>query len=158
MTLVWTRVDQKLIHGQIAVAWVPHLSIDAVVISDGDTAEDPWTQKVMLMGLPPEVQEVRFVAPARAAALLAGEEWAARRVLLIFREVEGALEAVRSGLRLTRLNLGNQAARPDVPSLRLTDAFYVSERERSGLSDLMELGLEVMLQALPTDKAVKWVP
>jgi mannose/fructose/N-acetylgalactosamine-specific phosphotransferase system component IIB len=160
VTLVWTRVDQKLIHGQIAVAWVPHLSIDAVVVGDSDAADDPWVQKVMTMGLPPEVTETRFVAPAGLADLLAGGEWASRRVLVIFKDIDGVMEAVRGGLRLTRLNLGNQAARPGGlgGGRRLTDAFYVSDRDVAGLAELSGLGLEVQVQAVPAEKAVAWKP
>lgn len=158
MTLIWTRVDQKLIHGQIAVAWVPHLSIDAVVVSDNDTAGDLWVQKVMMMGLPPEVVETRFIAPARLAALLAGEELSSRRVMVIFKDIGGVLEAVESGLRLDKLNLGNQVCRPAGHDIRLTDAFYADKRELAALSELRRAGLDVILQSVPSEKAVRWRP
>lgn len=158
MTLIWTRVDQKLIHGQIVVAWVPHLSIDAIVVSDADTAEDPWVQKVMMMGLPPEVRVTRFITPAQLAELLDGDDLSSRRVMVIFKDIEGVLEAVEAGLHLERLNLGNQACQPAYHGIRLTDAFYASEREVAELSELRGTGLEIILQAVPAEKAVKWVP
>lgn len=158
MTLVWTRVDQKLIHGQIAVAWVPHLDIDAIVVSDSDAAEDPWVQKVMMMGLPPEVRVTRFTAPTHLAELLADGELSPRRVMVIFKDIDGVLEAAGAGLRLDRLNLGNQACRPDGRDIRLNDVFYLSESDLAGLSDLLDRGLEVILQAVPAEKAVKWLP
>ena len=160
MTLVWTRVDQKLIHGQITVAWVPHLAIDAVVVSDSDTAEDPWVQKVMMMGLPPEVRVTRFTAPANLAEILADEELLARRVLVIFKDIGGVTAAAEAGLRLERLNLGNQACQPANRDIRLTDAFYASEDDLAGLSGLLvdNINLEVILQAVPAEKAVKWHP
>ena len=159
MTLIWARVDQKLIHGQIAVAWVPHLDIDAIVVSDSDAAEDPWVQKVMMMGLPPEVSVTRFTAPANLAALLDGDDLSSRRVMVIFKDIDGVLEAAEAGLRLDRLNLGNQACRPAEHHIRLTDAFYASEHDLTGLSELLaDMGLEVILQAVPAEKAVKWLP
>ena len=160
MTLVWTRVDQKLIHGQITVAWVPHLSIDAIVVSDSDTAEDSWVQKVMMMGLPPEVRVARFTAPANLAELLADDELSARRVMVIFKDINGVLAATGAGLQLDRLNLGNQACQPAGHDIRLTDAFYASESDLDGLAELLldNTGLEVIIQAVPAEKGVRWAP
>jgi len=158
VTLIWTRVDQKLIHGQIAVAWVPHLAIDAIVVSDSDTAEDPWVQKVMMMGLPPEVRITRFITPANLPEVLAEDDLSPRRVMVIFKSIEGVLEAVEAGLHLECLNLGNQACKPASHDIRLTDAFYASQQEMAELSSLLDTGLEIILQAVPAEKAVRWAP
>ena len=158
MTLIWTRVDQKLIHGQISVAWVPYLDIDAIVVSDQDSAEDVWAQKVMMMGLPPEVSLIRFTAPDHLSRLLESQELSSRRVLVIFRNLEGVLEAVHSGLRLERLNLGNQAPQGPNPNVRLAESFYARGRDLDLLAELRGRGLEIVLQAVPNGKAVRWTP
>jgi PTS system mannose-specific IIB component len=159
VTLVWTRVDQKLIHGQVVVAWVPRLKIDAIVVSDQDTAEDPWSQKVMLLGLPPEIQVALFTSPDKLADLLAEKRLASRRVLVLFKNLSGFLDAVGAGLRPTVLNLGNQASQPPDQSIRLTDSFYASLKELADLSSLARSsGLEVILQAVPAGKAIMWKP
>lgn len=158
MTLIWTRIDQKLIHGQVSVAWVPRLNIDAIVVTDQDTAADPWAQKVMLMGLPPEVRVARFVPPTQLAGLLAEAEMASRRVLVLFKSLEGFLEAAAAGFYPVRLNLGNQAGQPPERDIRLSDCFYASSRDLRDLSVLSRAGLEVVIQAVPTGKPVKWKP
>ncbi len=159
MALVWTRVDQKLIHGQVVVAWVPCLKIDAIVVSDQDTAEDSWSQKVMLMGLPPEIQVTLFTSPEKLAGLLAEKRLTARRILVLFKNLSGFLDAVEAGLRPTVLNLGNQACQPPDQNIRLADSFYASLKELDGLSSLARSsGLEVILQAVPAGKAVMWRP
>ncbi len=158
MTLIWTRIDQKLIHGQVSVAWVPRLNIDAIVVSDEDTAADPWTQKVMMMGLPPEVRVARFVAPAQLASLLSEAEMTSRRVLVLFKNLTGFLEAAGAGFHPARINLGNQAGQPPDRGIRLSECFYISPRDLRGLSALTRDGLEVVIQAVPTGKSVKWTP
>ncbi len=156
MTLIWTRVDQKLMHGQISVAWVPHLAIDAIVVADNDSVEDLWAQKVMRMGLPPEVALIRFTTPDQLVQVLDDEELLGRRVMVIFRSLEGVLEAVCSGLDLARLNLGNQARQGPDQNIRLAESFYVRCRDLDGLARLQRQGLEVLLQAVPSGKAVRW--
>lgn len=158
MTLVWTRVDQKLIHGQVSVAWVPYLGVDAIVVSDSDTYEDSWAQKVMMMGLPPEVRCAYFTLPSLVADLLAGDELRSRRVMVIFKSLKGVFEAAEAGLRLETLNLGNQYGDVQPESIRLADSFYASRRDLADLARLQRAGLEVVLQAVPAGKAVKWRP
>ncbi len=158
MTLIWTRVDQKLIHGQVSVAWVPYLRVNAIVVADPDTVDDPWAQKVMMMGLPPEVQLTSFAPPGRLAGLLGGREMELHRVLVLFKDLEGVLEATEAGLRLDSLNLGNQACQPPEQSIRLTETFYACRRDLEGLARLQRGGLEVVLQAVPSDKVVRWQP
>ena len=156
MTLIWTRVDQKLIHGQVSAAWVPHLAVDAIVVSDHDSADDPWAQKVMMMGLPPEVTVTLFCPPEKLPEVMDSQELQAHRVLLLFKDLQGVLEAVGSGLRLRRLNLGNQACQIPDRDLRLADSFYACRRDLEELARFQRDGLEVIVQSVPSGKAVKW--
>lgn len=156
MTLVWTRVDQKLIHGQVSVAWVPHLAVDAIVVAAPEIVGDTWAQKVMMMGLPPEIRLAGFSYPDRLSDLLNGIDYRDRRVLVIFKDIEGVLEAVASGLHLERLNLGNQACQHPQVDVRLADTFYASPDELKELGRLQKCGLEIILQALPAGKAILW--
>lgn len=158
VTLVWTRVDQKLIHGQISIGWVPHLAIDAIVVAAPDIVGDTWAQKVMMMGLPPEVRLAGFSYPDKLAELLEAAEYRDRRVMVIFKDIEGVLEAVSSGFKLERLNLGNHASQYPDADVRLADSFYASSEELEELGRLQRGGLEVLLQALPTGRAVHWKP
>ncbi|UQZ88514.1 hypothetical protein C4J81_04555 [Deltaproteobacteria bacterium Smac51] len=159
VTLVWTRIDQKLIHGQISLAWVPHLKIDAIVVADTEMKDNPKGQRFMKMGLPPEIKATFFVDPRFITETLEMNELSRRRVLLLFRDMEGLCAAVNSGLSLSKVNLGYHACTPLDPVVtRLGDAFYVCERDMAGLCELYTSGLEIILQTIPSDKAVRWVP
>ncbi|MDL2227208.1 PTS sugar transporter subunit IIB [Deltaproteobacteria bacterium OttesenSCG-928-M10] len=63
-----------------------------------------------------------------------------------------------AGLRLKTLNLGNQCCEGEPETIRLADSFYVSRHDLAGLTRLQMAGLEVVLQAVPAGKAVKWRP
>ena len=158
MTLVWTRVDQKLIHGQVSVAWVPYLGADAIVVTDYDTCDDLWGQEVMAMGVPPEVRDTYFTSPPLLAGLLASDELKSRRVMVIFSNLEGVLEAAEAGFVLDTLNLGNQCSDGQPDTIRLAESFYVNCQDMIGLTRLHMAGLEIILQAVPAGKAVKWRP
>lgn len=159
MTLVWARIDQKLIHGQIAMAWVPHLNIDAIVVADREMLANPRGQRFMKMGLPPEIRATFFVDPADLPATLEHKDLQGRRVLLLFKDVEGLMASAAAGLSLTKINLGYHAcAAGEALAIRLGQTFYLGEDDLAGLSRLHEEGLEVVLQSIPAEKAVRWSP
>jgi len=159
VTLVWSRVDSKLIHGQIAAAWVPYLKAEVIVVADGDTAGDSTAQRIMRLGLPPEISQAHFRPLAGLAEFLAGPELAEKRVLLIFKSLADALEAVAAGLDLGLLNLGNQLDRLSRDlGRRLSETFFARPEELADLARLQGRGLSVILQSVPTARSVRWRP
>jgi PTS system mannose-specific IIB component len=159
LTLVWSRVDSKLIHGQIVAAWVPYLKAEVIVVANADTAGDLRAQKIMCLGLPPEISQAYFHSLQGLAEFLGGPELAGKRVLLIFKSLADALEAIDAGLDLAELNLGNQAEQPPLnQGQRLAETFYARREELEALARLERRGLAVVLQSVPTSKSVKWRP
>lgn len=158
MTLIWTRVDQKLIHGQVSLGWVPYLGINAMVVADAGTATDAWAQKIMMLGLPPEIELTSFAPPDRLVEVLGDEQFQTRRVMVIFKDLEGALAALAGGLCLDLLNLGNQVCRRPDQDIRLGEAFFAGRRELDWLAKFQQGGLEVVIQSVPNGRAIRWRP
>ena len=40
MSVVLARVDERLIHGQVALAWLKKYTIDLVIVVDDESAKD----------------------------------------------------------------------------------------------------------------------
>ena len=159
MTLVWSRVDSKLIHGQIAAAWAPYLKAEVIVVADDDTAGDPQAQRIMRLGLPPEVSQAHFRPLPGLAEFLSGPDLADKRVLLLFKSLADALEAAQAGLELRELNLGNQLDHLSCQEgQRLAETFFARREEVAALARLARLGLKVIIQAVPAAKRAKWRP
>lgn len=51
MGKTFIRVDDRLIHGQIAVAWAQTLSVQEIIAFDDQTASNKMLQQIMLMGV-----------------------------------------------------------------------------------------------------------
>lgn len=45
--ILLTRVDNRLVHGQVGVTWVRHLGANLIVVADDETAQDALAQKLM---------------------------------------------------------------------------------------------------------------
>lgn len=53
--LVLTRIDDRLIHGQVMTAWIKNKKADQVVIVDDGTANDEYMIEVLEMAIPEEI-------------------------------------------------------------------------------------------------------
>lgn len=157
MTVIWTRVDEKLIHGQVVVAWVPHLNIDTIIIADQDTKNDDWSKNIMKLSIPPEIQTIIFTCPSQVAEILKDEALVLLRILILFKSIESFIAATEAGFQPGLINLGNQACQSSGECIRLTDTFYVTDMELATLaSQQRSKGLQVILQSVPNGQAVQW--
>jgi mannose/fructose/N-acetylgalactosamine-specific phosphotransferase system component IIB len=146
------RIDERLVHGQVLVGWVPHLGARRVVVADDEAAGNPLARAAMTLALPPGVTAA--VDPLRSV------DWEALArapdpLLLVMRDVESAERAVAAGLTPAQaavVNVGNvhysQGRRKVTPSVFLTSA------ELDGLRRLEAAGFRVEARAVPLDAPV----
>ena len=48
------RIDERLIHGQIAIKWSRHTGVDSIVVANDHAAANVMIQKSLKMAAPPE--------------------------------------------------------------------------------------------------------
>lgn len=53
--LVLTRIDDRLIHGQVMTAWIKQKNAVQVVVADDEVAEDDFMINVLEMAVPDEI-------------------------------------------------------------------------------------------------------
>ncbi len=146
------RVDERLVHGQVLVGWVPHLGTRRVVVADDEAARSPLARAAMTLALPPGVDaRVEPVASVDWAELAASTE----PVLVVLRDVAEAERAFAAGLTPERapvMNLGNvhytQGRRKVTPSV------FLSGAELDGLRRLASAGFRVEARAVPLDAPI----
>lgn len=145
--IVLSRIDSRLIHGQVIEAWLPHLKVGRLVVADDEVAKDALASAAMTLAVPPQV-EVRM-APVAALdyAALAQD---GVRTLLLFRDVQGALVARGRGLPAGPLNVGNVHAGPGREAL--SRSVFLTYQEKLDLEHLRREGMDVVIQAVPGEK------
>ncbi len=147
--IVLTRIDNRLIHGQVIEAWVPHLKVRRLVVADDTSAGDPMARAVMTMAVPQEVDVVLEPVGGLDFAAMARD---AVPTMVLFRDVAGVVSARAHGLPTGPLNLGNVHAGPG--RVALSRSVYLSADDRSSLATLQGQGMLVTAQAVPSEKPV----
>lgn len=147
--IVLTRIDNRLIHGQVIEAWLPYLGIKRLVVVDDAAAADPLTRAAIGLAVPQGI-EVRLL-PMGGADFAALQRDAVRTLVLV-REVAHAVTARERGLPSGPLNVGNVHAGP--ARAAISRSVFLSEAERQQLLGLAASGMTISVQAVPTDVPV----
>jgi len=158
LSLAWIRVDDRLIHGQVLLAWGPALSPDRYAVVDDMLAHDPFQSALLAAttgGLPVDVLSEADVA-SRLVALAAGPE-------STFVLVRGLPEAARLAAALDRagrppalINVGGLHYSPGKE--RVHDAVYLDPADRAALAELARLGVRVIVQDVPATRPMDAPP
>jgi PTS system mannose-specific IIB component len=144
--IVTSRIDSRLIHGQVVEAWVPHLKVARLVVADDAAAADPLAKVAYGLAVPPGVELV--VAPVAQVdfARLAAD---GVRTLVLFRDVSSAVAGRAAGLPTGPLNVGNVHAGPGRVSV--SRSVFLDDGDQRALAALRSGGMEVSLQAVPSE-------
>jgi mannose/fructose/N-acetylgalactosamine-specific phosphotransferase system component IIB len=141
------RVDNRLVHGQVVEAWLPHLKVARVVVADDESAKSPLVRAAMALAVQDNVQvQILPLSEVDFAALALDEP----RTLLLLRDVNALVGAVARGLRPERVNLGN--VHFGTGRKLVTASVFLTDAEAEVLAQLETSGIDVEVRAVPTDK------
>ncbi len=148
MTLVLARVDQRLVHGQVVVGWVPTLDVERILVVDDEIAGDDWERDMVTAAAPPGV-EVEVISSIEAPGKL---EEDSGRTLLLVRSLETMLTLVREGCFRDEINIGGLHARPG--ARRFLDYVYLTEEDVAALEELEKAGIRLRACDVPGNPTV----
>jgi PTS system mannose-specific IIB component/fructoselysine and glucoselysine-specific PTS system IIB component len=152
MPIVLSRVDDRLVHGQVVIGWGRPLAIELIVLVNDAVAASPWEQDLYRMAVSPDI-EVQFITVAAASPRLREWQGGPRRVLLLTGDIPtmAALHAAAPSV-VHRINLGGVHHRPGrrerLPYL------YLADDELRDLLALEAGGADIQAQDLPTSSPV----
>ena len=151
MAIVLARVDDRLLHGQVVVAWRRVLAFDTVYVIDDGVAGDPYLVDTLRLAAPSDLQ-VRALSVVEATAALADPP--SGRAILLFKTPQAALALVEAGVSLPGLNVGNLAW--GAGRKRVQRSIALSAEEAEVLERLSARGVQVTFQQAPEERAVGW--
>jgi PTS system mannose-specific IIB component len=153
MGIILTRIDSRLIHGQVLEAWVPYLKADCIVVANDAAACTPLQRMIMQAAVPSDIR-LEIGTLDEVAALLLLPELARRRTLLLFASSDDALRACRLGIGFARLNLGNMHAAEGKSRYSCTIA--LDQHDIDNLRAVEAAGVTIVSQCVPADREQGW--
>jgi len=149
MPPILIRIDDRLIHGQVVEAWIPHLKAERVVVACEAAANDETQQALMRLALPDAV-DLQILPPAAAAAYLGSAACGSARTLVLVPSPREALALLDGGLAFQTLNVGG--LHYSAGRIQLGRVIFLSEEDRQTLRELSKRGVTLEGRAVPSDR------
>ena len=148
MPLLLARIDDRLIHGQVAHGWGSALHPTLLAIVSDSLRRDPDRADLYLFAVP-EGARGRVVSVAEALLPAFRDEVDAERTILLFASPNDALRLLEGGFDLRELNLGGLHHAPG--RREVLPYVYLSEADREQLRAVQRRGVRVYAQDLPSN-------
>ncbi len=146
MKLVLTRIDDRLLHAQVALGWVGALSPDVVIVADDKLSADGRQVPLLRMSLPAEV-ELLVAGVEESAGLLKEDVAGARKCILVLRTPADAVRLVEAGVKVAAVNVGGMHFAEG--KARLLPYVFVDGNDAKALRWLASRNVELTAQDVP---------
>ena len=147
------RVDDRLIHGQVAVMWSKELGIQRIIVASDKIAANDIQANALKMAAPAGVKAA--VLPiGKAVEILKDPRAEGMKILVISNNPEDLLEVagqIDEKPVLNVANYGRIGGGPLASKTKISESVYVTDGDKEVFKKLAQLGLELIHQPLPSD-------
>lgn len=148
------RVDDRLIHGQVAMTWTKQLAVQGIVVANDEAANDNTQKMALKMAVPGGIKSL--IKPVDEAIRILNNPKASRmRILVLTRTVKDALKIRQSVGEIGFLNVGNTGRFDGIDvseKLVLTPTIMLTKAEQQALKELVALDPKTCMQQVPNDE------
>ncbi len=145
------RIDDRLIHGQVANRWATGLHASRIMVIDDQVANDPVQKAALRMAAPSGIA-TSIITEAKAIANIQADKYANQRVLLVVKRPKVLLDLLDAGLSFDKINIGNMSNRPETTQVK--KSVSLTEQELADIKALLARGVSVSAVMVPDDPDV----
>ena len=143
-----TRIDDRLLHGQVAFTWTPALGADCILIANDKVAKDEFMK--MTLGLAkPAGTKLLIKSLDDSATFLNDERSNHLKVLLLVNSVKDAYAMVNGVPEIKSVNFGG--LRTKEGTRLISKAIAVNDDDITIIREMLSKGIELEIRQVPTD-------
>ena len=102
--VVLTRIDDRLLHGQVVVSWIPFVNANEVIVLDEDNAKDEFMKELILLSSPHDVKTHVFTNE-EAVEYLKGPS-NGEKIIILVKEISNIKNLLDNNINVGTINLG----------------------------------------------------
>lgn len=149
MTVQLFRIDDRLIHGQVVIGWANHLKTNRIVLCDEEIQSNGWEKELYLSCVPNNLKAVIYGLDD-TLDYLSNNKSSDDKTIVLVKGPEVARKLLDRGYTPENINIGG---------IHFADSrhkylsyLYLNESEVSDLEYIMEKGIKIYCQDIPTGK------
>lgn len=154
MDIRLARIDDRLIHGQVATVWSKQTAINRILVVSDEVAADPLRRFLLREAAPPGIT-VNVLTVEKMIQLFFSNLLANEKVMLLFTRPQDVAALVRKGVTLTSLNIGGM--RFIAGKRMITNFISLDEGDIQTFYYLANQGITLDVRKVPSDRQVNLI-
>lgn len=144
------RVDDRLLHGQVAVSWTRYFKVDVILVANDHLITDKDMQVAFKLATPAGIV-LSMKSLQGAVNVINNPKHAARKIMVITKDLNDAkfiCENTKGAIKdilLGGLRNGEEKKQIDMNS-------YMSDQDIQVMDELEKKGYQIYMQSVPTSK------
>lgn len=146
-----TRIDDRLIHGQVVTAWIKVYPINHILILDDELYKNALMLRIYKAAAPIGVK-VLLMSVEEGIEFLLGSEKKGENIMVLVKTPEVIEAIMDSGFEISKVILGGMGANDK--RKRFNRNISASPQEVDTFRRIIEKGAKIVYQLVPNDKEV----
>ncbi|KGD74988.1 PTS mannose transporter subunit IIAB [Tatumella morbirosei] len=152
MVIGLARIDDRLIHGQVATRWTKETNVTRIIVVSDEVAADQVRKTLLTQVAPPGVT-AHVVDIAKMLRVYNNPKYAGQRVMLLFTNPTDVERVVEGGVKITSVNIGGMAFRQG--KTQVNNAVSVDQKDIEAFKKLNARGIELEVRKVSSDQKLK---
>lgn len=144
--ILLTRIDNRLVHGQVGVTWTMTLGANLIVVADDIVAQDKLQQQLMEVTAQSSGAGIRFFTLQKTIDVIhkAADR---QKIFIVVRTPAEVKTLIEGGVPIKEVNVGNMHF--DKGKKQLSKKVYVNDKDLEDLRAIRDMGIDVYIQDVP---------
>jgi len=152
MVIGLARIDDRLIHGQVATRWTKETNVTRIIVVSDEVAADTVRKTLLTQVAPPGVT-AHVVDVAKMIRVYNNPKYARERVMLLFTNPTDVERVVEGGVNIKSVNIGGMAFRQG--KTQVNNAISVDSADIEAFRKLNARGIELEARKVSNDPKLK---
>lgn len=152
MKIGLARIDDRLIHGQVATRWTKETNVSRIIVVSDEVAKDQVRKTLLTQVAPPGVT-AHVVDVDKMVRVWNNPKYGRDRVMLLFTNPTDVLRLVEQGVEIKTVNIGGMAFRQG--KTQVNNAVSVDEKDIAAFRKLNERHIELEVRKVSSDPKLK---
>lgn len=146
--ILLTRIDNRLIHGQVGVTWTMTLGANLILVPDDEVAENPLQQQLMEVTAESSGAGVRFFTVKKTIDVI-HKASSKQKIFIVCKTPEVVRQLIEGGVPIKEVNVGNMHF--DKGKRQINKKVYVDDKDMDDLMFIKNSGVDLYIQDVPGD-------
>ncbi len=142
------RIDQRLIHGQVATYWIRSTEADTMVVINDKAATDSMVKMSLKLGKPAGVR-LEILTLKDGINYINNPANKKRKILIIVGNCKDGAKVAQNSPEVVDVNIGG--IHYEEGRVSITNQVFLTEEDLSALDEIETYGKNVFLQSIPNE-------